>query len=98
MSKQWRSHAEEGTHAAEISAATVPDAEKPEILKAYLDSFKRDVQQYFPVPAGSAPTAFAELTRAILYSNFRRPDALVFWTAMGSGVAANKRRAHVLGE
>ena len=28
-------------------------AEKPEILKAYLDSFKREVQRYFPVPAGS---------------------------------------------
>ncbi len=27
--------------------------EKPEILKAYLDQFKREVQKYFPVPAGS---------------------------------------------
>jgi deazaflavin-dependent oxidoreductase (nitroreductase family) len=35
------------------------DAEKPEILKAYLDSFKTTVQRYFPVPAGSAPEAFA---------------------------------------
>jgi deazaflavin-dependent oxidoreductase (nitroreductase family) len=39
----------------------VPDAEKPEILKAYLDTFKREVQRYFPVPAGSPPTAFVEL-------------------------------------
>ncbi|MFZ0958431.1 MAG: nitroreductase family deazaflavin-dependent oxidoreductase [Candidatus Sulfotelmatobacter sp.] len=37
------------------------DAEKPEILKAYLDSFKREVQTYFPVPAGSPPEAFASL-------------------------------------
>jgi deazaflavin-dependent oxidoreductase (nitroreductase family) len=39
----------------------IPDAEKPEILKAYLDRFKREVQRYFPVPAGSPPEAFAPL-------------------------------------
>jgi deazaflavin-dependent oxidoreductase (nitroreductase family) len=39
----------------------IPDAEKPEILKAYLDAFKREVQQYFPVPAGLPAEAFAEL-------------------------------------
>jgi len=39
----------------------LPDAEKPEILKAYLDTFKREVQTYFPVPAGSPPEAFASL-------------------------------------
>src|ERR1019366_9583455 len=32
----------------------VADPEKPELLKAYLDSFKTTVQRYFPVPAGSA--------------------------------------------
>jgi len=35
--------------------------EKPEILKAYLDRFKREVQTYFPVPAGSPAEAFREL-------------------------------------
>jgi hypothetical protein len=40
----------------------VPDGEKTEILKAYLDTFKREVQRYFPVAAGSPPAAFAELT------------------------------------
>src|SRR4030081_1209477 len=39
----------------------IPDAEKPEILKASLDAYKREVQQSFPVPAGSPPAAFAEL-------------------------------------
>jgi deazaflavin-dependent oxidoreductase (nitroreductase family) len=39
----------------------IPDADKPEILKAYLDSFKREVQTYFPVAAGSPVQAFAEL-------------------------------------
>jgi deazaflavin-dependent oxidoreductase (nitroreductase family) len=40
----------------------LPDAEKPQILKAYLDTFRREVQRYFPVAAGSPLEAFAELT------------------------------------
>ena len=32
--------------------------DKPQILKAYLDSFKREVQRYFPVAAGSPPASF----------------------------------------
>src|SRR6266436_1254192 len=39
----------------------IADSEKPEILKLYLDSYKSAVQQYFPVPAGSPPTAFREI-------------------------------------
>lgn len=39
----------------------VSDAEKPELLKAYLDSFKTTVQRYFPVPAGSAVERFASI-------------------------------------
>ncbi len=39
----------------------IPDADKPPILKAYLDNFKREVQRYFPVPAGSPAEAFAEV-------------------------------------
>ena len=39
----------------------VPDSEKPEVLKAYLDRFKLTVQRYFPVPAGSAAPAFVDL-------------------------------------
>ena len=37
------------------------DQEKPEILKAYLDQFRREVQRYFPVQAGSPVEAFREL-------------------------------------
>jgi deazaflavin-dependent oxidoreductase (nitroreductase family) len=40
---------------------TVPDAEKPDLLKAYLDSFKIAVQRYFPVPAGSDVSAFVSI-------------------------------------
>ena len=39
----------------------VPDAEKPDILKLYLDSYKSAVQQFFPVPAGSPPAAFRDI-------------------------------------
>jgi deazaflavin-dependent oxidoreductase (nitroreductase family) len=39
----------------------IPDAEKPPVLKAYLDSFKREVQVYFPIPAGSPLESFREL-------------------------------------
>ncbi len=39
----------------------VPEAERPEILKAYLDAYKSAVQRYFPIPAGSPVTAFASL-------------------------------------
>ena len=34
----------------------------PPILKAYLDRFRREVQRYFPVPAGSPAQRFALLT------------------------------------
>jgi deazaflavin-dependent oxidoreductase (nitroreductase family) len=40
---------------------TIPEADKPQILKAYLDNFKREVQTYFPIPAGSPPEAFAAI-------------------------------------
>jgi deazaflavin-dependent oxidoreductase (nitroreductase family) len=41
---------------------SLSDAEKPQILKAYLDTFRREVQSYFTVPAGSPVEAFASLT------------------------------------
>ena len=46
----------------------IADAEKPQILKAYLDSFKREVQRYFTVASGSPPEAFA--TVAGMYPAF----------------------------
>jgi deazaflavin-dependent oxidoreductase (nitroreductase family) len=39
----------------------MPDREKPEVLKAYLDRFAPTVQRYFPLPAGSPAEAFAGL-------------------------------------
>ena len=39
----------------------IPDAEKPPLLKAYLDNFKMAVQRYFPVPAGSDTQVFVPI-------------------------------------
>ena len=66
---QWVRNAEaageitlkKGSTRQKFGLRPLPDAEKPEILKAYLDRFKREVQRYFPVPAGSPPQAFAEI-------------------------------------
>jgi len=41
----------------------LPDGEKPEILRAYLDRFRLTVRRYFPVPPGSATQAFVGLAR-----------------------------------
>ncbi len=37
----------------------IPDANKPELLKAYLDRFRTTVHRYFPVTAGSPAQDFA---------------------------------------
>ena len=38
----------------------VPDADKPEILKLYLDSYRSAVQRFFPVRAGSPAESFRQ--------------------------------------
>jgi len=43
----------------EYTVRELPDAEKPRLLKAYLDRFKTTVARYFPIPAGSPEAAFA---------------------------------------
>lgn len=48
--------------AGEIRLRALSEAERPPILKAYLDRFRREVQRFFPVPAGSPVEAFAPLT------------------------------------
>src|SRR5579863_4048482 len=67
---QWVRNAEaageitlkKGSARLQFRLRALADAEKPEILKAYLDSFKREVQRYFPVAAGAPPEAFSTLT------------------------------------
>lgn len=50
-----------GSWQRSFSLRAIPDAGKLELLKAYLDSFKTEVQRYFPVPAGSGAQAFAQI-------------------------------------
>ncbi|HEV3114953.1 MAG TPA: nitroreductase family deazaflavin-dependent oxidoreductase [Candidatus Binataceae bacterium] len=42
-----------GGKRTEFTISTVPDPEKPVLIKAYVERFKLTVQRYFPVAAGS---------------------------------------------
>ena len=44
-----------------VNVKPIADADKPAILKAYLDQYASAVQQYFPVAAGSPLAAFTPL-------------------------------------
>jgi deazaflavin-dependent oxidoreductase (nitroreductase family) len=48
-----------GSNRRKFRVRVMADEEKPPILKAYLDTYKREVQRYFSIPAGSPPEAFA---------------------------------------
>lgn len=50
-----------GTKRARYGLRPLGDAEKPAVLKAYLDGFHSEVQRFFPVKAGSSVDAFAPL-------------------------------------
>ena len=47
-----------GRVATSFRVREVDDGNKPDILKAYLDRFRRQVQRFFPVEAGSPAEAF----------------------------------------
>ena len=69
---QWVRNAEaagevtlkKGSKRQKFGLRALSDQEKPEILKAYLDQFRREVQSYFPVPAGSPAEAFRGLVQS----------------------------------
>jgi deazaflavin-dependent oxidoreductase (nitroreductase family) len=63
-----------GTTRQKYRIRVVPNEEKPEILKAYLDRFRFTVQQYFPVRAGSDPRAFAEIAECYPVFELSRAD------------------------
>ncbi|HZP45522.1 MAG TPA: nitroreductase/quinone reductase family protein [Candidatus Binataceae bacterium] len=48
-----------GARREPVNIRAVADADKPPLLKAYLERFKLAVQRYFPVPAGAPAAAFA---------------------------------------
>jgi len=66
---QWVRNAEvagevrlrKGRQVQEFRLRALSEAERPPILKAYLDRFRREVQRFFPVPAGSPVEVFAPL-------------------------------------
>lgn len=66
---QWVRNAEaagevtlkKGSKRQKFRLRPIADAEKSAILKAYLDTFRREVQRYFPIPAGSPQESFAAL-------------------------------------
>jgi deazaflavin-dependent oxidoreductase (nitroreductase family) len=47
-----------GTKRQNYQLIPVSEAEKPEILKMYLDRYASAVQKFFPIPAGSESSAF----------------------------------------
>jgi deazaflavin-dependent oxidoreductase (nitroreductase family) len=69
---QWVRNAEaagevtlkKGSKRLKFGLRALSDQEKPEILKAYLDQFRKEVQSYFPVAAGSPVEAFRELVQS----------------------------------
>lgn len=50
-----------GVHVQAFSVAPLPDEQKPEILKAYLERFSPTVKRYFPVPPGAPVETFRAL-------------------------------------
>ncbi len=50
-----------GRTVEQYTVREVSTQQKPEILKAYLDTYKSQVQRFFPVPAGSPAEAFVSL-------------------------------------
>ena len=53
-----------GSKRERLSLRPLDAAEKPEVLKAYLDSYKSEVQRFFPIAAGSPVAAFAEIAES----------------------------------
>jgi deazaflavin-dependent oxidoreductase (nitroreductase family) len=47
-----------GSRAESLTVREIADADKPEIIKAFLDRFKSQVQRFFDVPAGAPADAF----------------------------------------
>ena len=52
-----------GSQSKRYRLRALSDMEKPPILKAYLDRFRREVQRFFPVAAGSPTEAFIPLAQ-----------------------------------
>jgi len=49
-------------HQRRYALRELPSAERPAVLKAYLDGFAKEVQRFFPIPKGSPVEAFTDLS------------------------------------
>jgi len=66
---QWVRNAEaageitlkKGSRREKFRLRSIPDSDKPEFLKLYLERFAPTVQRYFPIKAGSSVEAFRDL-------------------------------------
>jgi deazaflavin-dependent oxidoreductase (nitroreductase family) len=47
-----------GSRRERVELKLVPEQDRPDLLKAYLDRFKLTVRRFFPIPAGSTVEAF----------------------------------------
>jgi deazaflavin-dependent oxidoreductase (nitroreductase family) len=50
-----------GSRAERCAVQLVPEADRPAVLKAFLDKYASQVQRFFPVQAGSPVEAFREM-------------------------------------
>jgi deazaflavin-dependent oxidoreductase (nitroreductase family) len=66
-----------GRERVEYALRPVPEADRPEVLRAYLDRFKFVVQRYFPLPAGSPANAFAPIADRYPVFQLMRADNVV---------------------
>src|SRR3984957_13864819 len=57
----WEITLKKGSNVQKFRLRPLSGAEKLDVLKTYLDRFRREVQTYFPVPAGSPVEQFESI-------------------------------------
>jgi hypothetical protein len=75
-------------HRRRYAVRELPPPLRPPVLKAYLDSYSREVQRFFPVAKGSPVTAFDALAPRYPVFELQPIDD----TATGAGAAAREGR------
>lgn len=64
-----------GSYRQSFQVIPIVDGEKPELLKAYLERFKAEVQRYFPIAAGSDVEAFEGIAPDYPVFELKSPSA-----------------------
>jgi hypothetical protein len=78
----------QGRHRRRYAVRELPPGLRAPVLKAYLDSYAREVQRFFPVPKGSPVTAFEGLAPRFPVFELQPIDA----AAAGAGAPAPEGR------